>query len=154
MAGFEHSKGQIVVTLDADLQNPPEEIPRLVRKAEEGFDVVGSVRAYRRDTLFRKMASALVNKLAQKAQTARTHERLRMHVEGLQAPYRRSHASVPREQHVYPGAGQQLREKTSSRSTWITAPGPRANPSTDCGKLINLQFDLMTAINDLSPCVF
>jgi len=49
MAGFNHVSGDLVITLDADLQNPPEEIPRLVAKAEEGYDVVGTVRANRRD---------------------------------------------------------------------------------------------------------
>ena len=67
IAGFEQSKGSIVVTLDADLQNPPEEIPKLVATIEEGFDVVGSVRMPRRDSLFRRMASAVINKAAQKA---------------------------------------------------------------------------------------
>ena len=43
MAGFEASRGEIVVTLDADLQNPPEEIPRIVAAIDEGYDVVGTV---------------------------------------------------------------------------------------------------------------
>jgi undecaprenyl-phosphate 4-deoxy-4-formamido-L-arabinose transferase len=62
-AGFEQSRGEVVVTLDADLQNPPEEIPKLVAKMEEGFDVVGSVRVQRQDTVFRRLASRLVNKV-------------------------------------------------------------------------------------------
>jgi len=62
-AGLAQSRGEIVVTLDADLQNPPEEIPKLVAKMEEGFDVVGSVRRNRRDPLFRRIASRLVNRL-------------------------------------------------------------------------------------------
>ncbi|PKN26808.1 MAG: undecaprenyl-phosphate 4-deoxy-4-formamido-L-arabinose transferase [Deltaproteobacteria bacterium HGW-Deltaproteobacteria-21] len=67
MAGFARSKGGIVVTLDADLQNPPEEIPRLVEKISQGFDVVGSVRVPRRDSPFRRAASWLINKAVQKA---------------------------------------------------------------------------------------
>src|SRR5258708_37246267 len=47
MAGLEQSRGEIVVTLDADLQNPPEEIPQLVAKLEEAFDVIGTVRKNR-----------------------------------------------------------------------------------------------------------
>lgn len=57
MAGFSHVSGDLIITLDADLQNPPEEIPRLVAKADEGFDVVGTVRQNRQDSLFRKSAS-------------------------------------------------------------------------------------------------
>jgi undecaprenyl-phosphate 4-deoxy-4-formamido-L-arabinose transferase len=61
MAGFEHARGGIVVTLDADLQNPPEEIPRVVAESRKGFDVVGTVRRNREDTLFRRAASRMVN---------------------------------------------------------------------------------------------
>lgn len=74
MAGFEQSKGDIVVTLDADLQNPPEEIPRLVEAADKGYDVVGSVRIHRKDTLFRRMASAVINKAVQKSTGVKMHD--------------------------------------------------------------------------------
>ena len=63
MAGFEHVRGDMVITLDADLQNPPEEIPRIVAKMEEGHDLVGTYRIGRRDPLFRKISSKLVNRL-------------------------------------------------------------------------------------------
>jgi undecaprenyl-phosphate 4-deoxy-4-formamido-L-arabinose transferase len=61
MAAFEVSRGEIVITLDADLQNPPEEIPKLVAEVESGHDVVGSIRQNRQDTFFRKTASLMVN---------------------------------------------------------------------------------------------
>ncbi|SFN67074.1 undecaprenyl-phosphate 4-deoxy-4-formamido-L-arabinose transferase [Izhakiella capsodis] len=67
MAGFSHVSGDLIVTLDADLQNPPEEIPRLVEKAAEGYDVVGTVRQNRQDTWFRRRASRVINSLIQKA---------------------------------------------------------------------------------------
>ncbi len=66
MAGFATSQGDIVVTLDADLQNPPEEIPKLIDKINKGYDVVGSVRQKRQDSVFRKMPSFLINKTVQK----------------------------------------------------------------------------------------
>ena len=50
MAAFEASRGERVVTLDADLQNPPEEIAKLLAKMDEGYDYVGSVRRARQDT--------------------------------------------------------------------------------------------------------
>ncbi|MCB1056142.1 MAG: glycosyltransferase [Acidobacteria bacterium] len=62
-AGLEASRGEIVVTLDADLQNPPEEIPRLVAKMREGYDVVGTIRENRQDGAFRRFASKMVNRL-------------------------------------------------------------------------------------------
>ncbi len=66
-AGLEQTRGEIVITLDADLQNPPEEIPNLVREMDKGVDVVGTVRRNRQDTFFRRTASALVNRMVQKA---------------------------------------------------------------------------------------
>ena len=61
IAGFERAKGDVVVTLDADLQNPPEEIGKLIKKIDEGYDVVGAYRKTREDSFFRKYASKLVN---------------------------------------------------------------------------------------------
>ncbi len=61
VAGFEHCRGETVVTLDADLQNPPEEIARLLDKARAGHDYVGTIRRMRRDSLFRRVASRLLN---------------------------------------------------------------------------------------------
>jgi len=61
MAGFEASRGERVVTLDADLQNPPEEIGKLLAKMDEGHDYVGTVRGERQDTAFRRHASRLMN---------------------------------------------------------------------------------------------
>lgn len=66
MAGFEQSKGDIVVTLDADLQNPPEEIGNLVNKMREGFDYVGTIRQQRQDTFFRRYASRAMNRIREK----------------------------------------------------------------------------------------
>ena len=63
LAGFRQSHGEIVVTLDADLQNPPEEIPRLVAAIDEGNDVVGGWREQRHDNAYRRYASQLHNRL-------------------------------------------------------------------------------------------
>ena len=61
LAGFAAARGAFVVTLDADLQNPPEEIPKLVAKFDAGHDYVGSVRQDRDDSAFRKLASRIVS---------------------------------------------------------------------------------------------
>ncbi|MBK9956527.1 MAG: glycosyltransferase [Rhodocyclaceae bacterium] len=66
MAGFEHCRGTIVVTLDADLQNPPEEIGKLVAKVHGGYDCVGSIRTNRQDTAFRRWASKAMNNLRER----------------------------------------------------------------------------------------
>jgi len=63
LAGFRQSRGDVVVTLDADLQNPPEEIPRLIAAIDEGNDVVGGWREERHDRAYRRYASRLQNRL-------------------------------------------------------------------------------------------
>jgi undecaprenyl-phosphate 4-deoxy-4-formamido-L-arabinose transferase len=63
LAGFEQTRGEIVITLDADLQNPPEEIHKLVSKMREGYDYVGSIRRKRQDSAWRTLASKMMNRL-------------------------------------------------------------------------------------------
>jgi undecaprenyl-phosphate 4-deoxy-4-formamido-L-arabinose transferase len=66
LAGFQAARGEIVVTLDADLQNPPEEIGALVKKIHEGFDYVGSIRRKRQDSLWRTWISKAMNYVREK----------------------------------------------------------------------------------------
>jgi len=67
LAGFSIVKGEIIVTLDADLQNPPEEIPKLIEAMEKGeFDVVGTIRKGRKDSLLRILPSKIVNMVARR----------------------------------------------------------------------------------------
>ena len=73
-AGFKQSRGDIIITLDADLQNPPEEIPRLVDAMDKGYDVVGTVRLQRQDSLFRRVASTIINKAVQKSTGVMMHD--------------------------------------------------------------------------------
>ena len=61
MAAFERVRGTTIITLDADLQNPPEEIPRLLEKIDAGHDYVGGCRQDRKDSAFRTYASRLIN---------------------------------------------------------------------------------------------
>ena len=144
MAGFSLVRGDLVVTLDADLQNPPEEIPKLIAAAEEGNDVVGTIRQNRKDTLFRRVASKIVNRVAQKA----TGVRMKDYGCMLRA-YRR---------HVVDAMLQ-----CNERSTFIPVLGnsfarntceiPVAHCERAVGeskyslwKLINLQFNLLTCM--------
>jgi len=66
LAGFEATRGEITVTLDADLQNPPEEIYKLIAKMRDGFDYVGSIRRVRQDSAWRTIASKLMNRLRER----------------------------------------------------------------------------------------
>jgi undecaprenyl-phosphate 4-deoxy-4-formamido-L-arabinose transferase len=66
MAGFSRCQGERVVTLDADLQNPPEEIAKLLARMDEGFDYVGGVRQQRQDSSWRRYGSWAMNQLREK----------------------------------------------------------------------------------------
>jgi undecaprenyl-phosphate 4-deoxy-4-formamido-L-arabinose transferase len=63
LAGFRACRGEVVVTLDADLQNPPEEIPRLLDAIDAGNDVVGGWREERQDRPYRRLASRMHNRI-------------------------------------------------------------------------------------------
>jgi undecaprenyl-phosphate 4-deoxy-4-formamido-L-arabinose transferase len=66
LAGFKETRGDVVITLDADLQNPPEEIGNLVAKVREGYDYVGSIRRDRQDAAWRTYSSRMMNRLREK----------------------------------------------------------------------------------------
>jgi undecaprenyl-phosphate 4-deoxy-4-formamido-L-arabinose transferase len=144
MAGFAEARGDIIVTLDADLQNPPEEIPNLVQKIEEGYDVVGSVRALRQDNLFRRIASWIVNKAAQKATGVVMHDYGCM----LRA-YRKSIVKAMllcQERSTFIPV---LANGFASRTTEIEVQHAiRADGRSKYSlwRLINLQFDLLTSM--------
>jgi undecaprenyl-phosphate 4-deoxy-4-formamido-L-arabinose transferase len=67
LAGFSVVNADIIITMDADLQNPPEEIPKLVKVMEEGnYDIVGSIRKGRKDSFLRILPSKVINIVARK----------------------------------------------------------------------------------------
>jgi undecaprenyl-phosphate 4-deoxy-4-formamido-L-arabinose transferase len=146
-AGFEESKGEIVVTLDADLQNPPEAIPELVRVMEEGnWEVVGTVRAARQDSVLRRFPSKIINAVTRKMTGVSLSDWGCM----LRA-YRRPvvDAMVACEEHstFIPA----LATLFAKRVTEI----PVAHAEREAGqshytfrKLLNLQFDLVTSFSD------
>src|SRR5258708_37469643 len=66
MAGLAYAHGEYVVTLDADLQNPPEEIGKLVEMLDQGYDYVGTIRQQRRDFLWRRLLSKGMNNIRER----------------------------------------------------------------------------------------
>ena len=74
MAGFDHARGEIVVPMDSDLQNDPEDIPRLLEKLAEGYDVVSGWRRDRRDHARRTFASRVANRLISWISGVRLHD--------------------------------------------------------------------------------
>jgi len=74
-AGFDYAKGKIIITMDGDLQNDPEDIPRLLEKLEEGYDVVSGWRKDRKDKLVsRKIPSMIANKIISKLTGVYLHD--------------------------------------------------------------------------------
>jgi undecaprenyl-phosphate 4-deoxy-4-formamido-L-arabinose transferase len=144
MAGFSAAKGDIVVTLDADLQNPPEEIPNLVKKIDEGFDVVGSIRVSRSDTMFRRIASRMVNKAAQKATGVHMHDYGCM----LRA-YRRHIVTAMIECHEHSTFIPVLANSFAKKTTEINVSHDKRSQGESkysLFKLISLQYDLLTSM--------
>jgi undecaprenyl-phosphate 4-deoxy-4-formamido-L-arabinose transferase len=144
---FAEVKGQIIVTLDADLQNPPEEIPKLVAKVEEGYDVVGGWRQGRteNDSFFRTMPSKIVNAVTRKTTGVKLHDygcMLRAYsrdvVDAMLLCKERS-SFIPA-----------LANSFAKRITEVpVAHAERAAGESKYGlwKLINLQFDLLTSFS-------
>ncbi|MFH0727170.1 MAG: glycosyltransferase [Pseudomonadota bacterium] len=145
LAGLAQSKGEVIVTLDADLQNPPEEIPRLVAEMAQGFDVVGTVRESRCDSLFRRVASMLVNRMVQKATGVLMHDYGCM----LRA-YRRPIVDAVlscREQSTFiPILANSFARKTAEIAV-THASRKKGASKYNLFRLISLQFDLLTSMS-------
>jgi dolichol-phosphate mannosyltransferase len=73
-AGFAQARGEVVVTIDADLQDDPAEIPRLLAKLDEGFDLVSGWKAHRRDPLSRRALSRIFNWVTGRVSGLRLHD--------------------------------------------------------------------------------
>jgi glycosyltransferase involved in cell wall biosynthesis len=74
-AGFDHARGDVIVTMDSDLQNDPSDIPRLLGKIDEGYDVVSGWRADRKDKfLSRRLPSILANKFIARMTGVKLHD--------------------------------------------------------------------------------
>jgi len=147
MAGFAQARGEIIVTLDADLQNPPEEIPRLVAKMCEGYDVVGSIRKPRQDSLFRRFSSMLVNKMTASVTGILMHDYGCM----LRA-YRRQIVQAMLQCHerstFIPALANSFARRTAEIEVKHTQR-KRGDSKYSLWKLINLQFDLLTSITTM-----
>jgi undecaprenyl-phosphate 4-deoxy-4-formamido-L-arabinose transferase len=144
-AGLGQSRGQIVVTLDADLQNPPEEIPNLVAEMDRGVDVVGTVRMSRQDSLFRKVASAFVNRIVRRTTGVMMHDygcMLRAYrraiVDAMLQCAERS-TFIPILANSFAGSTAEIQVTHASRE--------RGESKYSLWKLVSLQFDLLTSMS-------
>jgi len=144
MAGFGHARGNYVVTLDADLQNPPEEITSIVAKLREGYDVVGTVRQNRQDSFLRTIPSKIVNRIVQKSTGVLMHDygcMLRGYSrEIVQAMLQCSERST-----FIPVLANAFAHRVVEIPVGHNARGA-GDSKYSFWKLINLQFDLLTSI--------
>lgn len=144
LCGFAHAQGDILVTLDADLQNPPEEIPRLVAAIDAGHDVVGSVRMDRQDTLFRRWPSLFINHLV------RATTGVMMHDYGcMLRAYRRRVVQAMlscRERSTFIPVLANMFAKRTTEIEVRHAERAAGESKYSFVKLINLQFDLLTCM--------
>jgi undecaprenyl-phosphate 4-deoxy-4-formamido-L-arabinose transferase len=152
MAGFERCRGERVVTLDADLQNPPEEIAPLLAKMDEGYDYVGGVRSERHDNAFRRFGSRAMNRLRERI------TRIRMSDQGcMLRAYSRpiiDAINACREVSTFIPA---LAYTFAHRPTEIeVAHEPRAAGTSKYSvyKLIRLNFDLVTGFSVVPLQIF
>jgi len=144
LAGFAHSRGDTVVTLDADLQNPPEEIPRLLAKIDEGCDVVGSVRKNRRDSWLRRLPSRIINAVVRKTTGVKMSDYGCM----LRAYDRRIVDAVlgcPESSTFIPILANSFASKTGEVAVGHSSR-TAGESKYNIWKLINLQFDLLTSM--------
>lgn len=148
MAGFSVSSGDIIVTMDADLQNPPEEIPKLVSVMEDGpYDVVGTIRKGRKDSFLRIWPSKIINMVARKITGVHMRDwgcMLRAYrrpvVERMIACQEHS-TFIPALATVFAKRVTEIEVAHEERF------GGKSN--YPLRKLINLQFDLVSAFSDL-----
>lgn len=139
--------GEVIVTLDADLQNPPEEIPKLVAKIDEGFDVVGGWRQGRmdNDSLFRTLPSKIVNAVTRRTTGVKLNDYGCM----LRA-YRREIVDAMLQCKERSSFIPALANSFAKRIAEVpVAHAERAAGESKYGlwKLINLQFDLLTSFS-------
>jgi undecaprenyl-phosphate 4-deoxy-4-formamido-L-arabinose transferase len=147
MSGFSIVRGRIVVTLDADLQNPPEEIPGLVRAMEDGnYEVVGTVRTMRRDSIFRTAPSRIVNAMTRKITGVGMTDWGCM----LRA-YRRDVVDRMVESQEYSTFIPALATLYAKRMTEIPVSHAERHGGVshyNLARLLNLQFDLLTSFSE------
>lgn len=145
IAAFERVRGEVVITLDADLQNPPEELPKLIDAVKQGHDVVGTYRRMRRDNFFRRWASRVINRVRERT----TGIKMRDHGCMLRA-YRREiidHIVATREGATFIPA---LALNFAGNPTEIEVAHARRSAGSSKYRfydLIRLNFDLMTGFS-------
>jgi undecaprenyl-phosphate 4-deoxy-4-formamido-L-arabinose transferase len=144
MCGFAHARGDIVITLDADLQNPPEEIPRLVGCIEDGADVVGTIRRNRQDNALRRFGSKCINWMVQRS-TGSPMSDFGCMLRAYRRPIIDAMLQCPERSTFIPVLANSFAKRTVEIKV-DHAPRTAGDSKYSFLKLINLQFDLLTSM--------
>ncbi len=145
MAGFEHVRGSYIITLDADLQNPPEQIPRILEEMDKGHDYVGTVRNKRQDQKWRHYASRAMNRLRESITNIVMTDQGCMfrgyHRDIIQAilDSRESQTFIPALAYLYAGNPTEITVEHEERAA--------GESKYSLLQLIHLNFDLMTSFS-------
>ncbi len=152
IAGFEKVRGDITITLDADLQNPPEEIPKLVQAIEAGHDYVGGVRKNRQDTWFRRNASKLNNLIRERitgivmTDQGSMLRAYKKNVIDLMVASKEASTFIPALAYSYSSNPTEIEVEHSARAA--------GESKYSVYKLLRLNFDLMTGFSLIPLQVF
>ena len=147
IAGFQHAHGETIITLDADLQNPPEEIPAIVAEMDKGFDYVGSIRASRSDKAWRHIASRMMNSLREKITSVRITDQgcmLRGYSRDIAleiADSNESRTFIPALAYLYAARPTEIKVAHEERAA--------GQSKYSLFKLIQLNFDLITSFSSV-----
>ncbi|MCG6935534.1 MAG: glycosyltransferase [Proteobacteria bacterium] len=152
LAGFEYTGGKAVITLDADLQNPPEEIVKLLAELDKGYDYVGTIRRKRRDSSWRHLASRAMNKLRERITNIHMTDQgcmLRAYDHDIISAIldsREAQTFIPALAYLYAGNPTEIVVEHEERAA--------GESKYHLFKLIHLNFDLMTGFSLMPLQVF
>jgi undecaprenyl-phosphate 4-deoxy-4-formamido-L-arabinose transferase len=145
LAGFAYARGRYLITLDADLQNPPEEIPRVVAELDAGHDYVGTIRQQRQDVAWRRWASRLINMLRERTTRIRITDQgcmFRGYARGIVDAINQcseNNTFIPALAYTFAGQPTEIKVRHEDRGA--------GESKYSMYQLIKLNFDLMTGFS-------
>jgi undecaprenyl-phosphate 4-deoxy-4-formamido-L-arabinose transferase len=152
MAGFTYARGRYLITLDADLQNPPEEIVRVLAELDAGHDYVGTIRQQRQDVIWRRWASRFINMLRERTTRIRITDHgcmfrgyARSIVDAINQ-CTENNTFVPALAYTFAGAPTEIKVRHEDRSS--------GESKYSVYQLIKLNFDLMTGFSTVPMQLF
>jgi undecaprenyl-phosphate 4-deoxy-4-formamido-L-arabinose transferase len=152
LAGFAHARGKVLITLDADLQNPPEETGRILAELDAGHDYVGTIRLQRQDVAWRRWASKLINVIRERTTNVRITDHgcmfrgyARTVIDAINA-CGENNTYVPALAYTFSGSPIEITVKHEERGA--------GESKYSFWRLLKLNFDLMTGFSTVPMQMF